>query len=183
MIVSTVNYARGVVDYKCSIVVCGNCYAFTCYIIISNCGGSSVWYAANSSDPKKVLPAVRVSGQCQGASGGAVGYDGQPGELTVARLVRVAGQYSMQLGLGRSLPITDDVTCNIRWGNMWPHVAIDLGVDPRLFIAAAGSNHYNAVPGDFTREVAAFCREAGVPVVRIDDDYSLAAFVETVGEA
>lgn len=150
------------------------------YIIISNCGGSSVWYAANSSDPRKVLPCVRLAGQCQGASGGAVGYDGQPGELTVARLVRVAGAYYMQLGVGRSLPITEDVTCNIRWGNMWPHVAIDLGVDPRLFIAAAGSNHYSAVPGDRTREVEAFCREAAVPIVRIDDDASLAAFVEEV---
>ena len=146
------------------------------YLIISNCGASSVWYAANSDQPAQVLPRLTLAGQCQGESGGAVGYQGQPGPVTLARLVRIKGQYLMQLGAGRSLEITSHVTRNILWGKMWPHVAISLDVPRSLLVEAVASNHYSAIPGDYTAEVEYACREAAIPVLRLDSEEALAAF-------
>ena len=153
-------------------------YAGKDYLIISNCGGSSIYYAGNTNNASEALSRVTISGQCQGASGGAVGYDGGPGELTIARLIRIKGRYLMQLGLGRSLSITPEIKKSIKWGQMWPHVALDLGVDPARWIRAAGSNHYCAIPDNFTDEVSYACREAGIPLVRIDSDQSLDGFQE-----
>ncbi len=152
------------------------------YLIISNCGGSSVYYARNSNQASKVLPYVRIKGQCQGAAGGAVGYDGQPGPLTVARLIRIRGQYFFQMGLGESLEITSQIRERIKWGRMWPHIAISLGVDPAKLTRVAGSNHYSAIPGDFTAELRYAAREAGIPVVPIDSDEGLEDFYQRVAE-
>jgi len=146
------------------------------YLIISNCGASSVFYAANSWDPAQVLPKLTIQGQCQGESGGAVGYNGLAGPVTLARLVRIGGEYLMQLGRGRSLEITPAVTRSILWGKMWPHVAISLGVPRELLVNAVGSNHYSALPGDHTSAVEHACREAGIPVLRLDREEELRAF-------
>jgi len=146
------------------------------YLILSNCGGSSVFYAANSLDPMKVLPGVRFAAQCQGASGAAVGYEGEPGTLTVARLIRFHRQYVMQLGKAQAIPVDASVRKRIIWGQSWPHLAIALGVSGRALMAAVGSNHLSATTGDYVEEVSHACREAGVPVVRLDCEDSLRAF-------
>ncbi|MCD6169065.1 MAG: fucose isomerase [Candidatus Latescibacteria bacterium] len=152
------------------------------YLIISNCGGSSVYYAGNSNRASEVLPYVRIEGQCQGAAGGSVGYDGQPGPLTVARLLRIRGRYFLQMGLGESLEITSQIRERIKWGQMWPHIAINLGVDPAKLTRVAGSNHYSAIPGNFTAELRYAAREAGIPVVPIDSDEGLEDFYHRVAE-
>ncbi|MDD4558932.1 MAG: hypothetical protein PHX89_08380 [bacterium] len=38
---------------------------------------------------------MRIAPQCQGKSGGAVGYMGHAAEITVARLGRIDGDYVM----------------------------------------------------------------------------------------
>jgi len=147
------------------------------YLIISNCGASSVYYAANSGQPEQVLPRLTLAGQCQGKSGGAVGYQGQRGPVTLARLVRIKGRYLMQLAAGRSLEITTRITRDILWGKMWPHVAIHLDAPRHLLLEAVGSNHYCAIPGDYTAELTFACREADIPMLRLDSPAELAAFV------
>jgi len=153
------------------------------YIILSNCGGASVYYAANSTDPGQALPHVRLEAQCQGASGAAVGYFGKEGPVTVARLQRVNGVYFMQLGHGRAMAVSKDMADQILWGQTWPHVCIDIGVAPGLFQNIAASNHYSAVPGDCTKSVEYFCREAGIRVLRIDSDDGAKAAMELIHEA
>ena len=147
------------------------------YIIISNCGGSSVYYAALSNEAKQALPRVTWGPQCQGAAGGAIGYCGAPGPLTVARLVRIEGEYLMQLGLMRAREITPEITEKIIWGQTWPHIAIEHGVDRDLLARAVGSNHYCALPGDHIAELQHACREAGLEVLRLDSNDELADFV------
>jgi len=146
-------------------------------LIISNCGGSSVYYAARSNDSKAALPHVTWAAQCQGAAGGAIGYNGAPGPLTVARLIRIEGEHLMQLGLMRAREITQEVAEKIIWGQTWPHIAIEHGVQRDLLVRAVGSNHYCALPGDRTAEVEHACREAGIEVLRLDSDDALADFI------
>jgi len=155
-------------------------YVSNDYIIISNCGASSVYYAYNSLSPDEVLPRITIQGQCQGKAGGALGYNGLEGILTVFRLIRISGSYYMLAGVGKSLSIDDRIKRNIIWGRMWPHIALDLGVDKNIFMKAAGSNHFTAIPGDYLAEVRYACREAGIPVVRIDENDSMEAFFERI---
>jgi L-fucose isomerase-like protein len=137
-------------------------------LMIGNCGGASIYYAANSGRAAEVLPRVTIQGQCQGASGGAVGYRGMAAQATIARLVRINGEYSMQLGVGETVDVTQDMIDALQWGYMWPQVAIDLHRSIDDLIQVVGSNHYSLIPGDCAPEITYACREAGIPVVRID---------------
>lgn len=137
-------------------------YVSNDYIIISNCGASSLFYASHSNKAEEALPRLTIRGQCQGKAGGAYGYDGKEGEITVARLFRMGGDYYLQAGLGRSLPITPEIKQNILWGHMWPHIAIDLGVKKDSLIEQAGANHFCAIVGNFLKELQFIAREADI---------------------
>jgi L-fucose isomerase len=141
-------------------------------IYISNCGGSSVYYAANSMDAAKVLPELRFEGQCQGAMGSAVGYWGKATMLTILRLYRIAGRYRVQVALGRGLDITENPTS---WGAMWPTIGIALGVDDEKLIRVAAGNHFAATDGDVVEEAEHLFRFTGIPVERIDSNEALDA--------
>jgi len=149
-------------------------------VIISNCGGSSVAWASGNNDGAGLLSGVSIKGQCQGNAGGAVGYCGKPGQVTVARLIRIAGEYLMQLGLGDSIPIDEKIMSRIQWGEMWPHVAVDFGdmFDADAFAKALGSNHLSATYGDYTSEIEHLCKRFEIPIVRIDDACEMQAFVD-----
>lgn len=143
------------------------------YFFIANCGAASIYYANYSNSPSIVLPKVTISAQCHGSGGGAVGFHTPPGKVTIARLVKIGGDYSMQLGLGEVVPIDKNIIKNIRWAKMWPRTAIRLNVDSKLLLQAAGSNHYSGLPGDYTQEITYACREAGIPIVRIDSEQDM----------
>lgn len=146
--------------------------------VISNCGAASAFWGNYGQG--KPLSGVTWAAQCQGASGGAVGYHSAPGPVTVARLVRMAGEYFMQMGLGQVIEMPAKMKSEINWGLNWPHTTIDLGIDPYLLLRAAGSNHYCATLGDRSAEIAAACREAGIKVQRIDSNEGLRGILESV---
>jgi len=134
------------------------------YLIISNCGAASVFYAGNSGTARRSLPGVVIRAQCQGHSGGAVGYHGKSGTLTVARLGRKNGEYMMQVGLGRAVNVTEKMAGQMRWGSMWPMVAVDINVDMELFLRNALANHYSFTFGNYVEEIQIACRHAGIRV-------------------
>ena len=141
--------------------------------IISNCGASSIYFAANSLDPEEALPKVTIQAQCQGASGAAFGYFGKPCVLTLARLTRAAGEYSMQLGLGRVVQFDRATLQTLGFGSMWPLHKITMTSDMKLFFDVVGANHFSATVGDVSESVEAACFEAGIRLVRVDDNDSL----------
>ena len=147
--------------------------------VISNCGGAAAYWG-NYGRGRRPLEGVSWAAQCQGASGGALGYHSPPEQVTVARLVRIAGEYSMQLGLGRVVEMPQAMRQGINWGLSWPHTTIDLGIDPYLLLRAAGSNHYCATLGDRTAELMHACREAGISVQRLDSNAGLQHILDTV---
>jgi L-fucose isomerase len=150
------------------------------WIVIANCGGSSLFYAANSSRAADALPRVTLQHQIHGVSGASVTFRGQAGPATVARLVRVHGNYWMHLGAGHTVDV-DEATMNSRkWAKEWPTVIVDLGVDTDAFTRVAASNHYLLVPGDTTREITYACAQAGIPVLRIDTQQGIAEAVDSM---
>ncbi len=149
-------------------------------MIISNCGGASIYYSSLSPLACECLPEVWIRGQVQGASGGAVGFYSKPSKVTVARITRIDGEYWMQYGMGAITQMTEEVKSKILWGRMWPNTPIEMSAPRDLLIAAVGSNHFSASPGDLTREIEAFCRLKDMPRVRLDSEEELEAFVDTI---
>lgn len=132
-------------------------------LIISNCGAASVYYAALSKSTGKTLPALRFAGQCQGASGSAVGYSTPAfGAATIARLARINGEYIMQYMRAESVEVTPAIIRRLGWGDVWPVSLFDIGMDAQAFASAAASNHFSFVPGDITIELKALCDQAGI---------------------
>jgi L-fucose/D-arabinose isomerase len=152
-------------------------------IVIANCGGSSLYYAANSNRAADVLPRVTLQHQIHGASGASITFQGQSTPATVARLCRVNGHYWMHLGAGQAVTVTDDIMNRRKWAREWPTVAVDLGVDSRAFARVAASNHYCLIPGDRTAEMGYGCQLAGIPVLRIDSERGIQDAVAAMQDA
>ncbi|MCL4378906.1 MAG: fucose isomerase [Actinobacteria bacterium] len=130
------------------------------YIILSNCGGSSLYYSANSNDPKVALENLTIAPQCQGKSGGAFGYKGKSfinDFVTVARLVREDRKYTMHLFKGETINVTDSMVNRIGFGNTWPHIAVKTNKSMQEFATNVASNHYCLIHGDFIFEIKKIC--------------------------
>jgi len=136
------------------------------YVIISNCGGSSIFYCSNSNDAKKCFSELTVSPQCQGKSGGAFSYDGLPGIVTMARLTRVNRKYIMQYSITESIKVDKKIKDKIIWGKMWPHMILKLTSSRENFINIAGSNHYSITLEDKSLELETVCSYLGIEVLR-----------------
>ena len=137
------------------------------YIIISNCGGSSLYYAANSGDYKKALRNLTILPQCQGKSGGAFGYMGKQlpdKDVTVARLIRKDRKYIMNLFKGKTLDVTDEMIEKIGFGKTWPHVAVSTSKNEQEFASSVASNHYCLIPGDYVFEIEKICYLLNIPI-------------------
>lgn len=139
-------------------------------LLVGNCGGASIFYANNSSKCSETLPHVQICAQCQGNAGGAVGYcgKGMDTKMTVARLIRHNGEYLMQYGIGDAVDVTDNMKDSLGWGKNWPQIAVDLYMTPSQMVEIFGSNHISLVPGDFSEELEFFCKQAGIPIIRIN---------------
>ena len=79
----------------------------------------------------------------------------------------------MQLGLGRVVPFDDATLERLGFGSMWPLHKITMDSDMKLFFDVVGANHFSATVGDVFQSVEAACYEAGIRIVRIDDDGDL----------
>jgi L-fucose/D-arabinose isomerase len=143
-------------------------------MLLSNCGSSSVWWAGRSSDPAVTLPKVSLMPQLHGKSGSSVFYVTPGGTVTYARLFRIRGRYFMYLGAGE-VPAGAE---KIDRAPGWPQTRIAFGTDPYLLYATSPSNHGCLTEGNVTAEVEAFCRGAGIAVVRCDSNESMRRFVE-----
>ena len=150
------------------------------YLIISNCGASSVYYSCKSCSMGDMLKNITIEANCEGASGGAIGYSCPPGEMTIARLVRSKGRYFMHLGLGKAVEITKEISSKFYYGNTWPHTAINIGVNQQLLVQALGANHLVAIPGNCLKEVYYASTLAGIEVYRIDSNEGIEKWLERI---
>lgn len=153
------------------------------FFAISNCGAASVWWANRTNNPAEALPEVTIQANVEGFIGAAVGYMGKAGPVTVARLGRVKGRYFMHLGVGESVAVEGPVRDKVMkmFGTMWPNVMVRMNSSPELLFRVAASNHPVATDGDVSREVEYACRELDIPIVRLDSNESMQAYLEQLG--
>ncbi|MBM3705331.1 MAG: fucose isomerase [Actinobacteria bacterium] len=155
-------------------------YISSNYMIVSNCGASSIYYSCRSCAACDVLKNLKIEANYEGISGGAVGYCCPPGEMTVARLVRSKGKYFMLLGLGNAMEITEEISSKFYFGSTWPHTAIKLQSDRQLIVQALGANHLVATFGNYLKEVYYACSLAGIEIFRMDSDDGLNKWLDRV---
>jgi L-fucose isomerase len=140
------------------------------YVLLRNCGGSSVYWAGRSADPARSLPGVSLRANLHGRSGAAVHYETPAGgAVTFARLFREHGRFGMLFGEGRILAAAEGT----RHDDPWPHTRLSLGVDPSLLFRAIPCNHGTLAEGGLAREMETACAVAGVPAYRCDDEQGL----------
>jgi L-fucose/D-arabinose isomerase len=150
------------------------------HILVRNCGGSSVYWAARSIDPDSGLPGVTLGANLHGKSGAAVHYETPAGgPVTFARLFRQDGRFGMLVGEGTVAAASE----SSRYDDPWPHTRLVLACDPALLFRAAPGNHGSLTEGRLAREVEVACGYAGVPVYRCDDDSGLRALLRSRGAA
>lgn len=150
------------------------------YFIISNCGASSIYYACKPCSTGNILKNLVIEANCEGVSGGAVGYTTPPGEMTVIRLIRSKGKYFMHAGLAKAIEIDQNIESKFYYGKTWPHTALYMEVNHHLLLEALGSNHLIAIPGNHTEEIGYLCRQAGIELFRIDSNEGIEKWLERV---
>jgi len=153
------------------------------YIEFANCGGGSIYWAANSSEPGKALKNVTAQGNIHGVSGASFNYFGKGlDKVTVLRLTRIKGKYFAQLGVGKALDSRPFLSAKFgkdlenHLGQRWGKVVVDLGVSAQNFIKIVGANHLSATAGDYSKEIEYFCRQVNIDIVRIDNDSEILDF-------
>jgi L-fucose isomerase len=153
------------------------------FFAISNCGAASAWWANRTNNPAEALPHLTIQANVQGFTGAAIGYLGKAGPVTVARLGRVKGHYFMHLGVGESVAVEGPVKEKVMqmFGPMWPNVMVHMASSPELMFRVAASNHPVATDGDVSGEVEYACREWDIPIVRLDSNESMLAYLEGLG--
>lgn len=150
------------------------------FVLIRNCGASSVYWAGLSSIPSETLPYVTFKPNMHGKSGAAVSYETPAvDEVTVLRLFRLRGKFCAVFGKGRILAQSSEST----YSDPWPHTRIDLGVDNNLLFKVFPCNHTSLTVGDQTESLETICLLTGITVYRCDTDNGLKKLLSAIYES
>ncbi|MCX2733289.1 L-fucose/L-arabinose isomerase family protein [Saccharopolyspora sp. NFXS83] len=137
---------------------------------LCNSGQHATWYAARSDDPAENLAKVNFYPEVFffPAGGASVQHIAAPGQMTLGRLTREAGEYRLQMMLGEFESYDDDTNRTLVEQSTpeWPHAFARLDAPGDVFLSKFGANHLHAVPGDHRAEMRAVAEQLGV---RLDE--------------
>ncbi|MCG8604730.1 fucose isomerase, partial [bacterium] len=132
-----------------------------------NSGQHATYFAAKSFDFRENLAKVefRPEGIYFPGGGASVFHLAAPGNVTLARLMRVSGRYWMAIVPGEFVQF-DDAT-NEKLINQvqdnWPHAFFRLGVEAEEFFSSYSCNHIHGVYGDQVDKLIAVCHLLDIP--------------------
>ncbi|GAB2959236.1 L-fucose/L-arabinose isomerase family protein [Amycolatopsis acidiphila] len=135
---------------------------------LCNSGQHATWFAARSDDPAENLAKVNFYPEVFffPAGGASVQHIAAPGQMTLGRLTRQAGEYRLQLMLGEFESYDDATNDRLMRQSTpeWPHAFARLDAPGEVFLSNFGANHIHAVPGDVRAEMRAAAQLLGVRV-------------------
>ncbi|TCP44780.1 L-fucose isomerase [Tamaricihabitans halophyticus] len=135
---------------------------------LCNSGQHATWYAARSADPAENLAKVHLHPEVFffPAGGASVQHIAAPGEMTLARLTRLDGNYRMQLMRGEFVEFDAATNAEMmdRSTPEWPHAWARLDAPAATFLSRFGANHIHAIPGDRRAGVRAVCDLLGITI-------------------
>jgi L-fucose isomerase len=130
-------------------------------LILANCGSMATSLSTGTSNAEESLKHVHLQPHLFGEAGGAATqFLMTPGPITLARLVRKAGTYHMQIIPGESLPASREDMKGTGWS--WPHAFVQTRMDFDHFIEIGASNHLHSVLGDYVPELEELCSLYGI---------------------
>ncbi|MFR9729940.1 L-fucose/L-arabinose isomerase family protein [Saccharopolyspora sp. MS10] len=133
---------------------------------LCNSGQHATWYAARSDDPLENLAKVNFYPEVFffPAGGASVQHIAAPGQMTLGRLTREAGEYRLQLLLGEFESYDEETNRALVEQSTpeWPHAFARLDVPGEVFLSRFGANHLHAVPGDHRAELRAVAEQLGI---------------------
>ncbi len=132
-----------------------------------NSGQHATYFAAKSFDFKENLAKVefRPEGIYFPAGGASVFHLAAPGEVTLARLMRVSGQYWMAIVPGEFVQFDDALNEELinQVQDNWPHAFCKLKVEPEEFFSSYSCNHIHGVYGNQIDKLIAVCELLDIP--------------------
>jgi len=137
-----------------------------------NCGGMCTWFAGRSSDPAQNLKKVQSRPAIRPGGGGTTYLTCAPGPLTLGRLYRKSGDYSLAVFKGEAIDLPKDeyeAFVAARGSHQLPTAFVRTKVDIDRFVAEFASNHICAVPGIWVKELEHVCGLLGIRVVLLDE--------------
>lgn len=144
------------------------------YILLRNCGSSSVYWAGASNDAAQSLSRTQFRPNMHGTSGAAVHYETpEIDTVTACRLFRLKGKFHVFAAAGRVLGESEDS----HYPDPWPHTRIQFPFDSDLLFQAYPCNHSSVTRGDFTRQIEWICRFAGIPCHVMGSDEDVRGFL------
>lgn len=140
------------------------------FVLLRNCGASSVYWAGQSLDPAETLPMVSFKPNMHGKSGAAVSYETPAvDKITLFRLFRLRGKFCAIFGEGKIL----DPAHNSMYTDPWPHTRVDLSVDNDLLFKVFPCNHASLTVGNHAKSLETFCLLTGITTYRCDSEEGL----------
>jgi L-fucose isomerase len=132
--------------------------------VCCNCGAQPSWYAARSNNPADNLRLVQLEPVISkyGGGGAHFPYVCKSGQITLARLTRMRGEYRMFLARGEFVDFPREKmaqTCAA-----WPHGYVRMDAAPDDLIDAYHANHLHVIPGDHRRALRYYCEFMNIPV-------------------
>jgi L-fucose/D-arabinose isomerase len=130
--------------------------------VCCNCGAQPSWYAARSDNPDENLALVQLEPVIPkyGGGGAHFSYVCKSGEITLARLTRVNGEYRMFIALAEFVDFPREKmaeTCSV-----WPHGFVRMNAEPDDLINMYNTNHAHVIPGDHRRALQYYCAFMGI---------------------
>jgi L-fucose isomerase len=137
-----------------------------------NCGGMCTWFAGRSGNPAENLKKVQIRPAIRPGGGGTTYLTCAPGPLTLGRLYRKSGDYSLAVFKGEAIDLPKDeyeAFVAARGSHQLPTAFVRTKVDIDRFVAEFASNHICAVPGIWVNELVHVCGLLGIRVIVLDE--------------
>lgn len=130
--------------------------------VCCNCGAQPSWYAGRSNNPDENLALVQLEPVIPkyGGGGAHFSYVCRSGEITLARLTRVNGEYRMFIALAEFVDMPREKMAET--SSAWPHGYVRMNVEPDTLIDMYNTNHAHVVPGDHRQALEYYCEFMGI---------------------
>jgi L-fucose/D-arabinose isomerase len=149
------------------------------YVLLRNCGSSSVYWAGDSNDPYESLSKTTLLPNMHGTTGAAVHYETPViDSITACRLFRLRGEFHVFTAAGEVVGETEDS----RYTDPWPHTRLRFPFDSDLLFQAYPCNHSSITRGNWTRQIEWICRLAGIRCHNIESDDDIRNLLQEINK-
>ena len=140
-------------------------------LYLPNCGAVCSWYAGRSNDPVENLKNIELRPAMRPGGGSITYFKAAPGAMTLARLYRKGGAYTMAIIPGQAVePTQEEYAAFVaaRGVHQLPTAFVKVNADFDDIIQEFGSNHISGVGGAYVDELIHVCELLNIEAVVLD---------------